>query len=188
MQKRIVRAAVKGLLIFVTALIFLGLILGIWVAATVDTEIDESLFEALSGNSSSKIYYYENESARSSNAPTELVGQELYGGFRSLPVGIEEVPRELMYAFVSIEDKRFFEHKGVDWKRTLGAGANYFLNFREEFGGSTITQQLIKNVTEQDDYSLKRKMQEIIWALDLETKMSKEEILEGYLNVINLSI
>lgn len=187
MQKRIVRAAVKGLLIFVTALIFLGLILGIWVAATVDTEIDESLFEALSGNSSSKIYYYENESARSSNAPTELVGQELYGGFRSLPVGIEEVPRELIYAFVSIEDKRFFEHKGVDWKRTLGAGANYFLNFREEFGGSTITQQLIKNVTEQDDYSLKRKMQEIIWALDLETKMSKEEILEGYLNVINLS-
>ena len=118
---------------------------------------------------------------------TQLTGEEIYGGFRNTPVEYEDIPQNLIDAFVCIEDKRFFTHNGVDWKRTVGATANYFLKFRAEFGGSTITQQLIKNVTGEDSYSLKRKIQEIFWALDLESKMSKEEILGSYLNIINLS-
>ena len=102
-------------------------------------------------------------------------------------VKIENISPNIINAFLSIEDKRFYEHNGVDWKRTLGATANYFLKFRNEFGGSTITQQLIKNVTGEDSYSLKRKIQEIFWAVDLESKMSKQEILESYLTIINLS-
>lgn len=187
MKSKLIRSAVILLIVCVIALLILGMSLAIYVAVTMEREIDESLFEVLSGSTSSRIYYYENEDRTRNGEATELVGQELYGGFRSLPVSYDDVPKELIYAFVSIEDKRFFEHSGVDWKRTAGAGANYFLNFRDEFGGSTITQQLIKNVTEQDDYSFSRKLQEILWALDLETKMSKEEILECYLNVINLS-
>ena len=88
---------------------------------------------------------------------------------------------------MSIEDKRFYKHRGVDWKRTVSAGANYFLKFSNSYGGSTITQQLIKNVTDEDDFSLQRKIQEIFWALDLETKLDKSEILGLYLNIINLS-
>ena len=71
--------------------------------------------------------------------------------------------------------------------RTVSAGANYFLKFNKNYGGSTITQQLIKNVTENDDYSFQRKIQEIFWALDLEKKMDKKEILTLYLNIINMA-
>ncbi len=175
------------LLMATLALLVLGLSFSIYIMSHCEREIDESMFEALTGNTASKIYYYESEEAREQDRATELAGGELFGGFRSVAVDYEEIPHELIYAFVSIEDKRYFEHSGVDWKRTLGATLNYFLNFRSEFGGSTITQQLIKNVTENDDYSFERKVQEILWALDLERKMSKEEIIESYLNIINLS-
>lgn len=164
-----------------------GLCFGIYAAAVTNSEIDESIFELLSSNTASQIYYYKTESDRRAGIATELESEEIYGGYRNIPVAYEEIPKELIYAFVSIEDKRFFSHNGVDWKRTAGAAINYIFSFEGEFGGSTITQQLIKNVTERDEYSLKRKLQEIMWALDLETKMSKEEILQNYLNVINLS-
>ncbi len=176
------------LLIFITSLsLILGITFAVYISVNTEREIDEGLFDALSGNTASQIYYYESNEKRLIDEATLLEGQELYGGYRSDPVKYEDIPKQLIYAFVSIEDKRFFSHEGVDWRRTLGAGLNYFFNFRDEFGGSTITQQLIKNVTEKDDYSFERKIQEIFWALDLETKMSKEEILENYLNIINLS-
>ncbi len=187
MKKKVIRFTITISIIVVAVILILGLSFSIYVAAEMESEIDETLFEVLSGHTASKIYYYETDDQKALGEATELEGQELYGGYRSLPVQYEDVPDDLVYAFVSIEDKRFFSHSGVDWKRTAGASLNYFLNFRDEFGGSTITQQLIKNVTEEDDYSFQRKIQEILWALDLETKMSKEEILENYLNIINLS-
>ena len=102
-------------------------------------------------------------------------------------VSIEEIPTDLINAFVAIEDKRFFEHRGVDIYRTLGAAANYVMDLGGKFGGSTITQQLIKNVTGEDEVSVERKLQEIAWAIELEKNISKSEILELYFNVINLS-
>lgn len=187
MKKKILSFIMILCIIGVVSALILGLSFSIYISANMEREIDETMFEFLSGSSSSKIYYYESRDTQSTEDATELVGQELYGGYRNKPVKYADIPQELIYAFVSIEDKRFFEHKGVDWKRTVGASANYFLNIKDEFGGSTITQQLIKNVTKEDDYSFQRKIQEILWALDLETKMSKEEILENYLNIINLS-
>ena len=179
------------ILVLILTLLVLALIGGlsfsIYAASVTESEIDETLFELLSSNTASKIYYYKSESDRKAGIATELTSQELYGGYRSLPVDYDEIPQDLINAFVSIEDKRFFSHKGVDWKRSAGAALNYIFRFDDEFGGSTITQQLIKNVTERDEYSLERKLQEIMWALDLETKMSKTEILQNYLNVINFS-
>lgn len=187
MKKRILNAILIISILTVVALLVTGLALAIYAIRNTEREIDSDIFEAISTSSASTIYYYENESDRINDNATQLVGEDIYGGFRNTPVKYDELPQDLIDAFVCIEDKRFFSHNGVDWKRTLGATANYFLKFRNEFGGSTITQQLIKNVTGEDSYSLKRKMQEIFWALDLESKMSKEEILGSYLNIINLS-
>ena len=187
MKKRILNAILIIAIIFSVVILVLGLSVAVYAINNTEREIDSEIFEAISTSTASKIYYYESDAARISDNSTELIGEDIYGGYRNSPVDYEEIPPDLIDAFVCIEDKRFFEHNGVDWKRTVGAALNYFFKFRNEFGGSTITQQLIKNVTGADDYSLKRKIQEIFWAVDLESKMSKEEILGSYLNIINLS-
>lgn len=104
----------------------------------------------------------------------------------------DEIPDNLKNAFISIEDERFYKHSGFDVKRTLGAGINYIQkkitgSKDSSYGGSTITQQLIKNVTGEDDYSIERKIEEIYRAYQLEKVMTKDEILELYLNTIYLS-
>ena len=100
------------------------------------------------------------------------------------PVTLDEVPPHLIDALVAIEDHRFWDHSGVDWYRTAGAFVNMFLSMQNTFGGSTITQQLIKNLTHEDDVTVQRKLQEIFRAIEFERHWSKEEILERYLNII----
>ena len=113
--------------------------------------------------------------------------QRLHGTENRLWVSIDKIPENLQNAFISIEDERFFEHSGVDWKRTLAAVGNQLLKFDDtEFGGSTLTQQLIKNVTGDDDKSSVRKIREIVRALLIEKQLNKTEILEAYLNTIAL--
>lgn len=98
---------------------------------------------------------------------------------------LDEIPEDLQNAFIAIEDKRFYEHKGVDWRRTANGVLNWITG--AEGGGSTITQQLIKNLTDEDDYSVKRKLNEIFRALQLEKDLDdKDKILEMYLNLIYL--
>ncbi len=158
----------------------------IYVNQKMEKSIDEALFNMVGSNSETKLYYYE-ESEETGELEAVPLTDALFGGYRSQYVEYDQIPTNLKNAFVSIEDKRFYSHNGVDWKRTFSAGLNYFLKFNDSYGGSTITQQLIKNVTDEDDYSFQRKIQEIFWALDLETKMDKDEIIGLYLNIINLS-
>ena len=100
-------------------------------------------------------------------------------------VDMEQIPDYLAKAFVAIEDQRFYEHSGVDWKRTTGAALNWILPIGGGYGGSTITQQLVKNITDDNDYSVKRKITEIMRALALEKKVDdKDTILELYMNII----
>lgn len=94
------------------------------------------------------------------------------------------IPANLANAFIAIEDKGFEDHYGVDWKRTFGALLNEFFHFSEKFGGSTITQQLVKNLTDDREQDAGRKVREIMRARYLETKYSKDVILECYLNTI----
>lgn len=106
---------------------------------------------------------------------------------RQILTDIEALPEDLVNAFVAIEDKRFFEHEGVDLRRTLHAAWDYVTQKGEAtFGGSSITQQLVKNLTGNTDRTPRRKLTEIFTALDLERQVDKETILEVYLNVINL--
>lgn len=100
---------------------------------------------------------------------------------------LDQIPEHVRMAFVCAEDKRFYDHDGVDWKRTFAAFANLFLHFYStKQGGSTITQQLIKNITGEDDVSITRKFTEIFRAVNLEKVYSKDQILESYLNLIPL--
>ncbi len=99
-------------------------------------------------------------------------------------VDYDEIPWYMEKALVAIEDKRFYDHKGVDWYRTSGAFIKMFATMQNSFGGSTITQQLIKNVTGQDDITVQRKLAEIFGALELEKKYDKKEIIEWYLNAV----
>lgn len=104
-----------------------------------------------------------------------------------IPVSISRIPRHVRDAFVYIEDERFYEHAGVDWKRTFGAFVNLLTHdalYGSRQGGSTITQQLVKNVTGDDDDRWDRKMREIFRAADLEKYRDKDDILEAYLNCI----
>ena len=97
----------------------------------------------------------------------------------------EGIPQNLVNAFVAIEDKRFYDHQGVDWKRTFAAFANMFLHFYDtNQGGSTITQQLVKNLTGDTSQRPSRKIREIMRARYLETHYAKDTIIECYLNTI----
>ena len=176
------------LLISTVTLTVTGLVFAIYVDRNIEKSVDESLFLSVGSGAATKLYYYEfTDRENRVGEAIELTEEEIYGGYRCEYVAYSEIPQDMIDAFVSIEDKRFYKHAGVDWRRTVSAGVNYFLKFSGSYGGSTITQQLIKNVTQNDDYSFQRKIQEILWALDLETKMGKDEILEMYMNVINLS-
>lgn len=95
------------------------------------------------------------------------------------------IPLNLANAFVAIEDQRFFDHDGIDWKRTTGALINEIVPiYSSRQGGSTITQQLVKNITSDNQQTADRKIREIMNARYLEGKFSKDEILECYLNTI----
>jgi len=185
--KGLLRALCVLSIILAAVIMIVSLIFAIYIEKHIEKSVDEELFEGLSNGSSSKLYYYEFSDRENRVGEVVQIEDELYGGYRCEYVSIDKVPKDLIHAFVSIEDKRFYEHSGVDWRRSISAGANYFLKFNGSYGGSTITQQLIKNVTQKDEYSFQRKIQEIFWALDLESKMEKDEILGMYLNIINLS-
>lgn len=112
--------------------------------------------------------------------------QQIYAEIDRQWVPYDEIPEDLVNAAIAIEDKRFREHAGVDWFRTGKACIQMFLGGSSEFGGSTITQQFIKNDTGEDDVTVRRKVQEIFRALQYEKNHSKEEIMENYLNTIYL--
>lgn len=104
---------------------------------------------------------------------------------KSMPVSSNDMPSNLKNAYVAIEDERYYSHGGVDVKRTGGAILSYIFNFgSSSYGGSTISQQLVKNLTGDSSDSITRKVKEWWKAWQLEECLSKDEILEGYLNII----
>lgn len=118
--------------------------------------------------------------------------QNLLGG-NTVWTDLEKIPVNLQNAVIAIEDERFREHEGVDWSRTASAMvnlvANRVLNLgTTEYGGSSITQQLIKVTTQNKDHSIERKINEILIAIELEkSEYTKDQVLEGYLNNMPLT-
>ena len=101
-------------------------------------------------------------------------------------VDYDKIPKDMINAFVSIEDERFYKHHGFDVKRLMGAASAFVSESDSAYGASTITQQLVKNISGDNERTLERKVQEIYRAVRVEQKYSKEEILEFYLNTIFL--
>ncbi len=172
----------------ILTLILIGVLTGIIVGATFIKYINDHLVEdydivGLKMNiDQTTMIYYENENGEL----VELEDQRLYGAENRSWIAVNKMPDNLTNAFIAIEDQRFREHNGMDFKRTAGAVLE-FLKGNKSYGGSTITQQLIKNFSGEDDVTLQRKIKEIFRAISLTKKRSKDEVLEMYLNTINLS-
>ena len=140
-----------------------------------DLKIDLKQYR-YSQNQTSFIYAY-----NSKGDPVEVT--RLYGTINRVWVDKEDTNPYIAKCYVGLEDKRFYEHKGVDWTRTIAA----IVKYGGSQGGSTLTQQLIKNLTEEDEVTFVRKYKEILNALNLERYYSKEDIIEAYLNTVYLS-
>ena len=164
------------LLIFILSALLFGCIFAYYVKSTITPNINISLDDFSVKQSSSILY------EASPDNWQQLI--ELSGSEKRIWVDYNDIPQYMEQAVISIEDKRFYTHKGVDWYRSVGAFFNMFLGMRNDFGGSTITQQLIKNLTKQDDVTVQRKLLEILQALELEKKYDKQDIMQWYLNVV----
>ncbi len=111
-------------------------------------------------------------------------------------VDLNQIPENLKNAFIAVEDKTFYENNGVNFKRSISAAVNLVMSkltggkitlYDTEQGASTITQQLIKNITGDDDHDPLRKVREIFRAISLNGRYSKETILEAYLNTVSFT-
>ena len=164
------------LLVFVlTSAIFAGIFMA-YINSTMRGKVEVYLDE-FEAQVSTELYYQDPDTQE------WVMYQTLYMDENRIWTDLENIPKYLQDAAIAIEDKRFEKHHGVDWKGTTRA------IFRTIFGGSvqggsTITQQLVKNVTGDNEVTVKRKITEIYRALELEKRYTKDEILEAYLNEV----
>lgn len=126
-----------------------------------------------------------------SNSPSAVVDSdgntiaEIGNSKKTKNISLGKIPDNLKNAYISIEDQRFYSHSGVDLPRTTAAIFSYIKNLgSSSFGGSSITQQLVKNLTGDNSSKITRKINEWIKAFAIEGVLEKNEILEAYLNII----
>lgn len=174
--KNILRIILTVLIIAITTCAIFACIFVVYIKTNLTADLDIAL-EDFKLNQTSVVYY-----TNSAGNEVELI--KLQGKEDRTWIDYEDIPEDFEHAVVAIEDKRFYEHDGVDWYRTVAAFFNMFLSMDDSFGGSTITQQLIKNVTEYDDVTVQRKLYEIFRALELEKNYTKDEIIEWYMNAV----
>lgn len=176
---------------FATVLVIAGVCLVVFVGILGDYLENDILpqagmeLEGMDLDQDSYIYYVDSQG----NIQTL---QKIYAETSTEWVNYEDIPEHLIQATVAIEDKRFYKHQGVDWIRTVSACLNMFMGGNSQFGGSSITQQLVKNVLlvdgqeDADDVTVQRKVLEIFRATELEKRYDKTVIMEWYLNNIYL--
>ncbi len=192
MQHPVIKGLYKGISIIGKSLLTIGLVLVIagcavacvvtvYVATNFTADANLPDIDAVNKNQTSIVM-------TKNNTTGEYEEYQRLQGINRVFVPYEEIPANVINAVIAIEDERFNEHYGVDWKRTILAMANLVLHFNDtEFGGSSITQQLVKNLTGDDDKKIQRKIREILTAIKLESVYSKEEILQAYLNILPLT-
>lgn len=160
-----------------------GMMVGMY--AAVSREIKDMNISSLALNTSSVIYYPNKDGSYSE---TEEMSCKLISDSNRIWKNSSEIAQVFKDAIVSIEDERFYKHHGVDIKRTLGATVKFAASKlgigNAGYGGSTITQQVIKNITNEDEVRATRKIKEIMRAIALEKQLTKDEILNMYCNIV----
>ncbi|MBO5047106.1 MAG: PBP1A family penicillin-binding protein [Clostridia bacterium] len=179
--KRFGRIVLAFFLVIVFCAVMLTSSFVIYATQGIDASLDLEMLTANQGRTT-KLYYYDGDG----NA-VELENERLHGAENRIWIPLSEIPKDVQNAFIAIEDHRFYEHQGVDFRRTAGAVLGFASGGGLSYGGSTITQQLIKNLTGDNKVTVKRKLTEIMRALHLEKEVSKETILELYLNTVYLA-
>ena len=189
----------RGLTVFFTVFIMLfmiGVVTGGMVALDIFTDVGILSFGPVDTSKDvAGVDYIDLDAYIANQSQTTIIygndvdGNEielarLHGSENRIWCSLDEVCEDMKNAVVALEDKRFYMHDGVDWVRTIGVVVEY--HFSQ--GGSTITQQLIKNLTGENSRTFKRKYSEIKNALALEKHFSKDTILEAYLNTIYLDM
>ena len=171
-------AATVLLIVLICGTVFVGT-LGDYLQEDILTEAADWSLDDYDLEQTSFIYYVDN------HGDIQLL-QQIYTTTDRQWASIDEIPEDLIHAAVAIEDKRFYEHQGVDWITTMKACLNMFFGGDEQFGGSTITQQFIKNHTGEKSVTVQRKVMEIFRAQIFEREYDKDLIMEYYLNEIYL--
>ena len=171
-------AATVVLIVLVCGAVFVGT-LGDYLQEDILTEAANWSIDDYGMDETSFVYYVDG-----SGNIQQL--QQIYTTTDRQVATLDEIPQALINATVAIEDKRFYEHQGVDWITTVKACMNMFFGGDSQFGGSTVTQQLIKNVTDQKSVTVQRKVMEIFRAQVFEREYDKNTIMEEYLNRIYL--
>ena len=162
--------------VFLLTMAFFAIIFSIYINKTMKNKVEVDL-SAYDMSLATEMY------AKNAETDEWEIYQTLYDGENRILLTGDQIPQALRDATVAIEDKRFYKHKGVDWRGTIRAVFSTVTG-RGVQGGSTITQQLIKNVTGNDETTIKRKVTEIYRALQLEKRYDKDEILTCYLNTV----
>ncbi len=171
-------AATVVLIVLICGTVFVG-ILGNYLQDDILAEAADWSMEDYDLERTSNIFYVD------SNGDIQQL-QQIYTTTDRQWASLEEIPQALVDAAVAIEDKRFYEHQGVDWITTVKACLNMFFGGDDQFGGSTITQQLVKNITQEKSVTVQRKVMEIFRAQLFEREYDKDLIMEYYLNRIYL--
>lgn len=173
------RKIIKTGIIFLSLIGFVfALFLALYINKNIDFSVDEALFKSTQGVYPTRFFAFD-------DAGNAVEFYSIYNlGERREWLEYESINENIKNAFVATEDRAFFEHSGVDVKRTAYALFNSVFHVTRKFGASTITQQLIKNISGDNDNTYRRKFDEIIRALHLERNHSKEEIFELYLNIV----
>ncbi len=171
-------AATALLILLICGTVFVGA-LGDYLQNDILTEAENWSLDDLVLEETSFLYYVD------ANGDIQQL-QQIYTTTDRQWASLEEIPQALIDAAVAIEDKRFYEHQGVDWITTVKACLNMFFGGDEQFGGSTITQQLVKNATGEKSVTVQRKVMEIFRAQACERAYDKDIIMEQYLNQIYL--
>ena len=169
------------------SLMTLGAVVYISVFAknNVDVKRDEWLFDSAKVETFTEYYVNGNEAPAEKSEYFPVLNKTVaLGEHKKKWVELSSVSESVIKAFLSAEDREFYIHSGVNIRRTIYAMANSVLHFKSTFGASTITQQVIKNISGDNEVTLKRKLAEIIRAYNIEKNHTKDEILELYLNIV----
>ena len=180
-KKELLKRTLKTALLIGIVCIIIGAGVFVGMYTAVSTELEDMNIDNLALNYPSYVYY-EDKNSKAKEYDTITSADNI------IWVESNEISDNMKKAIVAIEDERFYSHKGVDLKRTTGAVIKYALSKvgigEANYGGSTITQQVIKNITQEKSRTATRKIKEIMRAISLEKQLDKDQILTLYLNVV----